>query len=109
MGLCITLLVFSLHTTAHAVAPLAPPEPHAVPFADPPSIERSRFRYWLPDRGVDPYIVKADIQSVGSIRGGDLEFLNFFEYGDHFGSMPPGADWLKNNFGTPFFQTVFKN
>ncbi len=83
-------------------------QPHAGTFADPSSFERMRFRYWLPDGGVDTEVVKADIKSIGSIGGGGVEFLGFFEYGGHFGSMPPGADWVKHNFGTPAYQNVFK-
>jgi hypothetical protein len=101
--------LFGLLTLSQGMtAQLYPIPPHAGTFADPPSDERTRFRYWLPDGGVDPDVVKADVRSVGSVGGGGLEFLGFFEYGGHVGSMPTGADWVKNNFGTPSFQRVLK-
>ncbi|KAJ0426813.1 hypothetical protein BJY00DRAFT_306805 [Aspergillus carlsbadensis] len=78
-------------------------------FANPPSSDRPLFRYWLPDASVDPKIVQHDVESVASVGGGGLEFVPFFEYGGgHVGSMPPGANWERYNFGTPAFQNVFR-
>lgn len=81
--------------------------PYSGTFADPASSERVFFRYWVPDGGVDPDIVKDDIWSAGSIGAGGIEFVPYFEYGGNVGSMPPGADWAKYNFGTEPFRHLF--
>ncbi|KAI1314034.1 hypothetical protein F5Y03DRAFT_402279 [Xylaria venustula] len=76
-------------------------------FADPASIVRPRFRYTLPDAGVDPEIVVADIAGAASVGAGGIELLPFYEYGGSFGPMPVGANWSTYNFGTPPFRNLF--
>ncbi|KAM0325882.1 hypothetical protein ACHAQA_007185 [Verticillium albo-atrum] len=77
-------------------------------FADPASRERPRFRYWLPDGGVDPEVVKSDIKSVGALGAGGVEFVPFYNYGGQLGGAPPGVDWSKYGFGTPDYLEVMQ-
>ncbi|KAJ4245748.1 hypothetical protein NW762_013872 [Fusarium torreyae] len=70
-------------------------------FANPPSRDRPRSRYWLPDASVDPKVVEQDILRAGSIGAGGVEFLPFYNYGGGLGPPPPGVDWTKYGFGTP--------
>ncbi|OBR14858.1 Secreted protein [Colletotrichum higginsianum IMI 349063] len=76
-------------------------------FRDPPSRQRPRFRYWLPDASVDPDVVKADIKSAGSIGAGGVEFLPFYNYGGELGGPPLGVDWSTYGFGTPAYLQLF--
>ncbi|KAM0540478.1 hypothetical protein ACHAPJ_013597, partial [Fusarium lateritium] len=76
-------------------------------FANPPSRDRPRFRYWLPDASVDPKVVEQDILRAGSISAGGVEFLPFYNYGGELGPPPPGVDWAKYGFGTPAHSKIF--
>lgn len=76
-------------------------------FANPGANVRPRFRYWLPDASVDAHTVAADIAAAGSIGAGGIELVPFFEYGGELGSMPAGADWATNDFGTVPFRDIF--
>jgi len=78
-------------------------------FCNPSSYVRPKFRYWLPDASVDEATVSADIESSTSIGAGGVEFLGFYNYGGELGITPPGADWTVYGFGTPAFQSQFKN
>lgn len=104
---CVSLLSRCVGLRVLAAANTRGSPGHDGTFADPASVERTRFRYWLPDASVDPEVVKADVKSIGSVGGGGMEFLSF-EYGGHVGSMPSGADWATYNFGTPPFQNLFR-
>ncbi|KAL2861838.1 hypothetical protein BJX68DRAFT_273929 [Aspergillus pseudodeflectus] len=110
MLLALFITVFILLQDIALCEQRLPPRKHASGFVDPPSQERCRLRYWLPDASVDPNVVKADIRSAGSVGAGGFEFLPYFEYGGEgaVGRMPPGANWDKYNFGTPAFQALFK-
>jgi hypothetical protein len=77
-------------------------------FQNPSSRARPRFRYWLPDAGVDTRIVAADVKAAGEVGAGGVEFLPFYNYGDEFQQRAPAADWSDNNFGTPAFHRVFR-
>ncbi|EXK80650.1 hypothetical protein FOQG_14856 [Fusarium oxysporum f. sp. raphani 54005] len=77
-------------------------------FSNPASRVRPRFRYWLPDAGVDADAVIKDVISAASIGSGGMEFLPFYEYGGDINPMPLGANWAKHNFGTPEFNTLFE-
>ncbi|KAI3390458.1 hypothetical protein diail_9575 [Diaporthe ilicicola] len=82
-------------------------EPDA--FLDPPSRQRTRFRYWLPDASVDPETVKSDIRSAGAIGGGGVEFLPYYNYGGEVGPPPSGVSWSTYGFGTPPYLQLFKS
>ncbi|KAF2014360.1 hypothetical protein BU24DRAFT_441866 [Aaosphaeria arxii CBS 175.79] len=77
-------------------------------FSNPSSVVRPRFRYWLPDAGVDKDIVKENIQSVGTIGAGGVEFLPFYGYGGETMGAPVGVNWSTNGFGTPAFNDMFE-
>lgn len=77
-------------------------------FENPGVICRPRFRYWLPDSGVDPDIVATDIKNSGEHGAGGIEFVPFFNYGGESGGPPPEANWVANGFGTPAFRDVFR-
>ncbi|KAF9873062.1 hypothetical protein CkaCkLH20_09572 [Colletotrichum karsti] len=76
-------------------------------FVDPPSTQRPRFRYWLPDGSIDVEAVKSDITSAGSIGSGGVEFLPFYNYGGSLGPPPEGVDWSTAGFGTPAHVKLF--
>jgi hypothetical protein len=76
-------------------------------FQNPSSRERARFRYWLPDAGVDHDVVVANIQNAGSIGAGGVEFLPFYDYGNVFGLYPSYVNLTTTNFGTPAFCEIF--
>jgi hypothetical protein len=76
-------------------------------FDDPAARLRPRFRYWLPDAGVDIRIVQDNIKSAGAIGAGGVEFLPFYNYGGQLSPEPTGADWTKDGFGTPTFHKMF--
>ncbi|KAE8137002.1 hypothetical protein BDV38DRAFT_293566 [Aspergillus pseudotamarii] len=74
-----------------------------------PSVRcRPRFRYWLPDAGVDKGIVSTNIKDSGERGAGGIEFVPFYNYGGEAGDPPPQADWVTNGFGTPAFRDVFR-
>ncbi|KAM0277086.1 hypothetical protein ACHAQH_006094 [Verticillium albo-atrum] len=95
-----------LAVTAHPASRSEPSWPAG--FQDPPAVSRAKFRYWLPDASADVNIVKADIQSAGSIGAGGVEFLPFYNYGGELPEYPAGADWSTYGFGTPAFKKVFR-
>lgn len=72
-------------------------------FESPSSRVRPRFRYWLPDAGVNATIVQEDIKSAGAIGAGGVELVPYYNYGE----SAPGADWSKYGFGTPAFVDIF--
>jgi hypothetical protein len=76
-------------------------------FQNPSSRERARFRYWLPDAGVDQDIVVANIQNAGNIGAGGVEFLPFYDYGNVFDLYPSYVNLTTTNFGTPAFHELF--
>lgn len=76
-------------------------------FQNPSSRERARFRYWLPDAGVDHDTVQTNIQNAGAIGAGGVEFLPFYDYGNVFDLYPSYVDLTTTNFGTPAFQEIF--
>ncbi|KAK4610705.1 hypothetical protein CLAFUW4_13555 [Fulvia fulva] len=65
---------------------------------------RPRFRYWLPDAGVSPATVKADIEAAGVWGAGGVEFLLFYNHG----GGAPVDNWVEYGFGTPAFNVLFK-
>lgn len=74
-----------------------------------PSVRcRPRFRYWLPDAGVDKEIVSTNIKDSGERGAGGVEFVPFYNYGGEAGDPPPQANWVTNGFGTPAFRDVFR-
>ncbi|GKZ35542.1 hypothetical protein AbraIFM66950_006205 [Aspergillus brasiliensis] len=77
-------------------------------FENPSVICRPRFRYWLPDSGVDPEIVAANIRDSGEHGAGGIELVPFFNYGGESGGPALGANWVANGFGTPAFHGVFR-
>ncbi|KAF3389216.1 hypothetical protein F1880_004296 [Penicillium rolfsii] len=77
-------------------------------FENPSVRSRPRFRYWLPDPGVDPGIVAANIRDSGEHGAGGVEFVPFYNYGGEAGDPPAQADWVTNGFGTPAFRNVFR-
>jgi hypothetical protein len=77
-------------------------------FENPSAASRPRFRYWLPDAGVDPEVVAANIKDSGEHGAGGVEFVPFYNYGGEAGDPPPQADWVTNGFGTPAFRDVFR-
>lgn len=76
-------------------------------FLSPPSQQRPRFRYWLPDASVDAQTVVADIQYAGAIGAGGVEFLPFYNYGGELGGPPTGVNWSTYGFGTPAHLDLF--
>lgn len=76
-------------------------------FSNPAARLRPRFRYWLPDAGVDIQTVQKDIKSAGAIGAGGVEFLPFYNYGGQLSPAPNGSDWSRDGFGTPAFQKMF--
>lgn len=76
-------------------------------FQDPAARLRPRFRYWLPDAGVDVKTVQDNIKSAGAIGAGGVEFLPFYNYGGQLTPAPAGSNWSKDGFGTPAFKKVF--
>lgn len=105
-----TLLLF-LHAVAvlGSVSPV-PPKPSSSlgTFENPSVRSRPRFRYWLPDSGIDPEIVAANIRDSGDHGAGGVEFVPFYNYGGEAGDRPAQADWITNGFGTPAFRNVFR-
>ena len=77
-------------------------------FADPANNARMKFRYWLPDAGVDIPTVQRDIEAAGELGAGAVEFLPLYNYGGSLAGPPQGADWATYGFGTPAFNKVFK-
>lgn len=77
-------------------------------FENPSVQARPRFRYWLPDAGVDKEIVATNIKDSGALGAGGVEFLPFYNYGGETVSKAPQADWVTNGFGTPVFRDVFR-
>jgi hypothetical protein len=79
-------------------------------FENPAARSRVRFRYWVPDGGVDPAVVAEDVASAGSVGAGGFEFLPFFEYGGQLGLgvFPQTIDWCTHNFGSVSFRNLFK-
>lgn len=78
-------------------------------FLDPPSRERPRFRYWLPDASVDPETVRSDVRSAGAIGAGGVEFLPYYNYGGQLGPPPLGVNWSTHGFDTTPFLELFKS
>ncbi|KAL0777299.1 hypothetical protein CaCOL14_006817 [Colletotrichum acutatum] len=76
-------------------------------FLHPPSRERPKFRYWLPDASVDAGTVEADIKAAGDIGAGGVEFLPFYNYGGELGPAPIGVNWSTYGFGTPAHLSLF--
>ncbi|OOQ84565.1 hypothetical protein PEBR_30043 [Penicillium brasilianum] len=77
-------------------------------FENPSAASRPRFRYWLPDAGVDAETVATNIKDSGAHGAGGVEFVPFYNYGGESGDPPPQADWVTNGFGTPAFRDVFR-
>lgn len=80
---------------------------HRGSFEDPAARLRPRFRYWLPDAGVDVKTVQDNIKSAGAIGAGGVEFLPFYNYGGQLSPAPAGSNWSKDGFGTPAFRNMF--
>ncbi|KAJ5110316.1 hypothetical protein N7532_002961 [Penicillium argentinense] len=76
-------------------------------FDNPAARLRPRFRYWLPDAGVDVQTVQDNIKSAGAIGAGGVEFLPFYNYGGDLIPKPTGANWARDGFGTPSFHKMF--
>lgn len=76
-------------------------------FEEPAARLRPRFRYWLPDAGVDVKTVQYNIKSAGAIGAGGVEFLPFYNYGGQLTPAPAGSNWSKDGFGTPTFRNMF--
>lgn len=76
-------------------------------FQNPSARSRPRFRYWLPDPGVERSIVAANIKSAGDIGSGGVEFLDFYNYNGQIPG-PDHDDWVVNGFGTPAFNDMFR-
>lgn len=76
-------------------------------FQNPAARLRPRFRYWLPDSGVDVEIVQQNIKAAGALGAGGVEFLPFYNYGGELAPEPAGADWSRDGFGTPAFHKMF--
>jgi hypothetical protein len=76
-------------------------------FENPGAVVRPRFRYWLPDAGVNESIVQENIQSAGSIGAGGVEFLPYYSYGGQIPYLGPGPDWVTYGFGTDAFRRMF--
>ncbi|KAL2811612.1 hypothetical protein BJX63DRAFT_444029 [Aspergillus granulosus] len=87
----------------------APPAPSSTlgTFENPSVHSRPRFRYWLPDSGVDKEIVATNIKESGKRGAGGVEFLPFYNYGGETGDPALDANWVVNGFGTPAFRDVF--
>ncbi|KAL3455862.1 hypothetical protein BJX64DRAFT_281774 [Aspergillus heterothallicus] len=77
-------------------------------FEDPSARCRPRFRYWLPDAGVDKDIVASNIKDSGARGAGGVEFVPFYNYGGETVEPSPQADWVTNGFGTPAFRGLFR-
>ncbi|KAL1877886.1 hypothetical protein Daus18300_002239 [Diaporthe australafricana] len=103
-GVCATLL-----TVCNASQQLLNTTHDLDVFLDPPSRERPRFRYWLPDASVDPETVRSDIRAAGEIGAGGVEFLPYYNYGGELGPPPSGVNWSTYGFGTPPFLELFKS
>lgn len=76
-------------------------------FDNPAARLRPRFRYWLPDAGVDVQTVQDNIKSAGAIGAGGVEFLPFYNYGGELTPAPAGSNWTRDGFGTPSFHKMF--
>lgn len=83
-------------------------------FESPSANVRPRFRYWyefhgfqecnanayrLPDASVDPDKVAEDIQEIGIIGAGGIEFLPYYLYGGVYPSHSPTPDWNLYGYG----------
>ncbi|KAL2845070.1 hypothetical protein BJY01DRAFT_263735 [Aspergillus pseudoustus] len=77
-------------------------------FENPSARCRPRFRYWLPDAGVDKETVAANIRDSGARGAGGVEFVPFYNYGGETVEPSPQADWVTNGFGTPAFRNMFR-
>ena len=76
-------------------------------FENPAARIRPRFRYWLPDAGVNKTVVQQNIISAASIGAGGVEFVPFYDYGGELAYAGPGPDWAKYGFGTEAFNETF--
>ncbi|KAF9629124.1 hypothetical protein BFW01_g10327 [Lasiodiplodia theobromae] len=81
---------------------------HVGTFEVPSARVRPRFRYWLPDPGVNKTLLAEDIKAAGDIGAGGIEFLPFYGYGGVIDTYIPAANWSKNGFGTPAFLDAFR-
>ncbi|KAE8323134.1 hypothetical protein BDV39DRAFT_196119 [Aspergillus sergii] len=101
-----TLLL--LHTVGVLAAGSSGPSSSLGTFENPSIQCRPRFRYWLPDAGVDKETVSTNIKDSGERGAGGVEFVPFYNYGGEAGDPPPQANWVTNGFGTPAFRDVFR-
>ncbi|RAH73281.1 uncharacterized protein BO66DRAFT_464466 [Aspergillus aculeatinus CBS 121060] len=76
-------------------------------FQNPGALIRPRFRYWLPDAGVNKTVVQENVISAASIGAGGVEFVPFYDYGGELAYGGPGPDWVKYGFGTEAFNEIF--
>ncbi|KAH7377416.1 secreted protein [Cadophora sp. MPI-SDFR-AT-0126] len=75
-------------------------------FQNPQVENRPKFRYWLPDASVAPSAVAADVTSIGSIGGGGIELVPFYNYG---GVLAPAVtDWSIYGYGTARYNAIVK-
>ncbi|KAL3468836.1 hypothetical protein BJX99DRAFT_268992 [Aspergillus californicus] len=105
----IPLFILLFLQTTCCLADLAPfPSSNLGTFETPSARSRARFRYWLPDAGVDKEIVASNIKASGARGAGGVEFLPFYNYGGEIDTPAPEADWVTNGFGTPAFREMFR-
>ncbi|CAI7604745.1 unnamed protein product [Penicillium pancosmium] len=76
-------------------------------FQNPSARLRPRFRYWLPDSGVNAEIVQQNIKAAGALGAGGVEFLSFYNYGGQLAPAPAGSNWSRDGFGTEAFHSMF--
>ncbi|KAB8214872.1 hypothetical protein BDV33DRAFT_227939 [Aspergillus novoparasiticus] len=101
-------LLSLLHVVGVLAAGSSGPSSSLGTFENPSVRSRPRFRYWLPDAGVDKEIVSTNIKDSGERGAGGVEFVPFYNYGGEAGDPPPQANWVTNGFGTPAFRDVFR-
>lgn len=100
--------VLFLGLTAWALNISADKPTHVGTFEVPSARVRPRFRYWLPDPGVNKTLLAEDIEAAGEIGAGGIEFLPFYGYGGVIDTYIPAANWSKNGFGTSAFLDAFR-
>ncbi|KAH6879846.1 hypothetical protein B0T10DRAFT_412921 [Thelonectria olida] len=81
-------------------SPNLPPE-----FDSPSATYRPKFRYWLPDAGVDHGLLAHDISDIRKFGAGGLEFIPYYNYGFGSGDI---SNWDVYAFGKPAFKSVFR-
>ncbi|CAG7560634.1 unnamed protein product [Fusarium equiseti] len=98
-SLLLRFVVFATSTHATQCPKLFPG------FDSPAAVHRPKFRYWLPDAGIDHQVLQDDISQIRNIGGGGLEFVPYYNYG--FGTLD-NSNLDLYAFGKPAFKDVLR-